>query len=269
MASMSHGVGRVFERRARARAIKNQLPGTYTCHDNAEKWRAYDWSAGGEEWTISPEWRRSVVEDLMLPRLPDNAVVLEIGAGAGRWSAVLVSVARELILTDISERAIAFCRARFVNEANVRFCVTDAGLPEIGDGAVDFVWSFDVFVHIAPVDQEAYMREIARVMRPGGRGVIHHAGRVSTSAGWRSAMTAELFAEIVRKAGMRVTDQFDRTVPGLEFTTALDGDVVTVFQRDCGPVASGSPRSLMNESTPSSTGTDLRVAIGLASGRSQ
>jgi len=44
-------------------------------------------------------------------------------------------------------------------------------------------------------------------------------------------MTRELFAESVAAAGMSVRSQFDRPVAGLEFTSALDGDVVTVFER--------------------------------------
>jgi SAM-dependent methyltransferase len=46
----------------------------------------------------------------------------------------------------------------------------DGNLPEIPDSSVDWVWSFDTFVHFHPELFDRYLREIARVLRPGGPG---------------------------------------------------------------------------------------------------
>lgn len=47
-------------------------------------------------------------------------------------------------------------------------------IPGVADASVDAVWSFDVFGHIAPGDQAAYLSEVARVLTEGGVAIIHH-----------------------------------------------------------------------------------------------
>jgi hypothetical protein len=44
----------------------------------------------------------------------------------------------------------------------------------VPDGSADFIFSFDVFVHIKRDVVEEYLREFARTMKVGGRGFIHH-----------------------------------------------------------------------------------------------
>lgn len=85
-------------------------------------------------------------------------------------------------------------------------------LPEsarVEDRSVQAVWSFDVFVHVAPVDQAGYLSEIARVLSPGGVAVIHHAngrnrGSLPSRHGWRSPMTAGLFGALAREHDLDV-----------------------------------------------------------------
>jgi len=222
-----------FRHRASAREVAHGLPGTNTREANRLVWNTYDWSAEGEEWSVSSEWRQALIDEVMISNLPTNAVALEIGPGAGRWSVALQQACRELILADVSERAIELCREKLAGCDNVAYHVTDgASLSSVADSSVSFVWSFDVFVHIAPADQESYLKELARVMRPGARGVVHHAGRGYVHPGsWRSGMTAELFGDLVRARGMRMVDQFDRWGPARQHAVPTPGDVITIFER--------------------------------------
>jgi ubiquinone/menaquinone biosynthesis C-methylase UbiE len=224
---------RAFWRRATDRERARGLPGTNTRSANRVVWNTYDWSEGGEEWSVSEEWRDALIDEVMLPNLPADAVSLEIGPGAARWSRALQAASRKLILADVSERAIELCREKLGEHDNLVFQVTDgASLPQIGDSSVDFVWSFDVFVHIAPADQESYLREFARIMRPGGRGVVHHAGRGGVAPeAWRSSMTRERFAEAVEAAGMRLIEQRESWGENGQFAVPTSGDVITVFGR--------------------------------------
>lgn len=223
-------VSRFFDGRARARERARDLPGVNTREYNRLLWTAYDWSHDGEEWTPSVEWRESAVAEVLTPLLPSDAHALEIGPGAGRWTRELLPRVRSLALADISERAIELCQERFGRGENLSYLVTDGNaLRGIADGSIDFVWSFDVFLHIAPVDQKGYLRELARVMRPGALAVVHHPGDGGSAEGWRSAMTAELFAELVTESGMRVHRQFARWGAGDRFSLPNPGDVITVF----------------------------------------
>jgi ubiquinone/menaquinone biosynthesis C-methylase UbiE len=199
---------------------------------NREVWTGWDWSNRGNEWNDGADptaWKASLTRDVLLATIPEGGVVLEIGAGGGRWSDVLQPRADRLVLVDVTERALELCRERFAGASNVEYVLTEgAELTGIPDASVDAIWSFDVFVHVAPVDIASYLTEIARVLRPGGVALIHHSGRFSRSSGWRSPMTARLFANLSRERGLVVERQFDSWADG-RFGVTANSDVITVL----------------------------------------
>jgi len=180
----------------------------HTPMDNRRLWSAYDWSGGGEEWGPQ-EGRLALIDAKLEGRLPPDAVIIEIGPGAGRWSAELQPLAARLTLVDVTEMAIELCRRRFSEMQNVEVLRTaGASLPGVASASADLVWSMEAFVHMAPVDVAAYVAEIARVLKPGGLALVHHAGRYHRR-GWRAPMTARLFARLATDQGLFVEEQFD------------------------------------------------------------
>ena len=195
--------------------------------ENREQWSVYDWSGGGEEWGPA-EGRRALIEEHLRPRLPEPGLIVEIGPGAGRWSAELLPFAERLVLVDVTEQAVEMCRHRFRAAQNVEVIQTDgASLPGVPSGSVRVVWSMEAFVHMAPVDVAAYLREIARVLAPGGFALIHHAGRWQR-AGWRAPMTATLFAAMAAQRDLQVEVQFDQW--GAGFNVHASHDRITVLR---------------------------------------
>jgi ubiquinone/menaquinone biosynthesis C-methylase UbiE len=175
-----------------------------TALDNRELWSGYDWSGGGLEW--GPAESRDALVAELLPAGSHDTIV-EIGAGAGRFSEVLAPRAERLILVDVTEEALRLCRDRLGERRGVEYVRTDgASLPGVESSSADVVWSFEAFVHMLPVDVAAYVGEVARVLRPGGTAVIHHAGRRDRS-GWRAPMSAELLARLARDRGLAVERQ--------------------------------------------------------------
>lgn len=227
------GLGnRAFEAMQRMRK-KRGLPGLNSRELNAEIWDNWDWQAGGDEWTPSMEWKASLVERVLKPRVAEGSVVVEIGPGAGRWTEHLVPLAAEYTGIDLSKTCVEVCARKFAGAGNARFR-TNAGndLPGVADGSVDVIWSFDVFVHINLVDIGSYLEEFRRVLKPGGRAVIHHGTTAGHGGGWRSdATTAELNALIEAK-GLRVAEQFsDWEDGGKRWEVGLYQDQVTVIER--------------------------------------
>jgi ubiquinone/menaquinone biosynthesis C-methylase UbiE len=201
---------------------------------NREVWNDWDWSSRGEEWTESEEWKQGLVDDVLLRLIPAGGTVLEIGPGAGRWSVLLEPRAERLIAVDVAQAPLDAVGQRL--EGRVECIVSDgATLTGIADASVDAVWSFDVFVHIAPADQAAYLTEIARVLRPGGIAAIHHAdgrnrGALPSQRGWRAPMTAALFASLASERGFAVEEQI-RSWSGGRYGLDAFHDVITVLRR--------------------------------------
>jgi ubiquinone/menaquinone biosynthesis C-methylase UbiE len=204
--------------------------------ENRRRWDRWDWSSLGEEWTASEPWKQAMVDDVLLPTIPAGGTVLEIGPGGGRWSVVLQPRSERLILVDVAQRPLDLVAERLGGAGNVEYVLTSGSeLVGVGDASVDAVWSFDVFVHLAPVDQAGYLGEIARALRPGGVAAIHHAdgrnrGAAPSRQGWRAPMTAELFAALARERGLAV-ERTIRSWAGFEDALGAYHDVISVLRR--------------------------------------
>lgn len=208
----------------------------HSAAENRDQWTRWDWSSGGDEWNLSAAWKQSLIDDVLLATIPAGGAVLEIGPGGGRWTAVLAPRAESTIVVDVAPAVLERCRERLGDRAGVRYVVSSgADLPGVADGSVDAIWSFDVFVHVAPVDQARYLVEIARVLRPGGVAAIHHAdgrnrGDLPSRRGWRAPMSAHLFAVLARERGLEVERQLRSWSDG-RFDLGAFGDVITVMRR--------------------------------------
>jgi len=138
----------------------------------------YDWKEAGEEW--SEPWGSSAAQwdGAILPRIRDclpAGTILEIAPGFGRWTHFLKDYCDELWAIDKSSECIDACRQRFAADAHVQCCLNDGlSLSMIPDGSVDFVFSFDSFVHTNCDVVEAYLCQLRTKLKIGGKGFIHH-----------------------------------------------------------------------------------------------
>jgi ubiquinone/menaquinone biosynthesis C-methylase UbiE len=100
-----------------------------------------------------------------------SMAMLDIGVGGGRTTVHFAKLCRRYVGTDISEGMVAACRARFANwPESVTFQLSDAtSMPQFRDGEFDFVmFSFNGIDCIDPEGRLAALKEIARVLKPGG-----------------------------------------------------------------------------------------------------
>jgi hypothetical protein len=138
----------------------------------------YDWKEAGEEW--SEPWGTSHAQwnGTIFPRIRDclpAGTILEIAPGFGRWTHYLKDHCEQLWAVDKSSECIEACRQRFATDSRVRCYVNDGcSLSMIPDESVDFVFSFDSFVHPDRKVVEAYLQQLRMKLKIGAKGFIHH-----------------------------------------------------------------------------------------------
>jgi SAM-dependent methyltransferase len=110
-----------------------------------------------------------------LKRFPKDANrrawrALEIGCGPGRLIKPLSRHFGEIHGVDVSDEMIRLARERLAPIPHAHVHATNgASLAQFADASFDFVYSYAVFQHIPSRDVVLeYMREIRRVLKPGG-----------------------------------------------------------------------------------------------------
>lgn len=229
----SSGLADLTFRQAHIMRSRRNLPGLNSMSANKLIWESWDWDGKGDEWNPSDAWKRSVVATFIDTYFTGRDTVLEVGPGGGRWTEFLLGKCRRLIAVDISEACVARCRQRFAGSPHAEFYVGNGDdLNVVADAAVDGVWSFDVFVHINKVQFEAYVREIARVLKPGGVALLHHGGSGGAKGGWRSDVTLADVNTFLARAGLVLDRQLQSWIDGsTKFDAGLYGDYITIFHK--------------------------------------
>ncbi len=99
-----------------------------------------------------------------------DAVVLNIGCGIGRVDLYLAPHVRELWAIDVSSEMLTRAQERLRGCPNIRFLEVGNRdfLAAFADGTMDLVFSYLVLQHLEKADAVKYLREAARVLKPGG-----------------------------------------------------------------------------------------------------
>lgn len=153
-------------------------------------WDAY--SAGWEERAgrhLGDKWgsetfTQAIFERFCLPYLGDDKAVLEIGPGGGKYSVLLAPRCKVLYAADVSQAMLDRTARRLKGCDRVQYVKLN-GLDYSGVPAdsFDVVFSFDAFVHLDTEEIFWNLKEIQKVLKPGGMAVIHFANLLSPY-GW-------------------------------------------------------------------------------------
>jgi ubiquinone/menaquinone biosynthesis C-methylase UbiE len=121
---------------------------------------------------------------LMARSLCRGKSVLDIACGEGYGSAMLAQVARNVIGVDVDNATVVHA-ARSYRRANLRFVQGDARYVPMPDASVDVVTSFETLEHF--FEQEKFLREVFRILRPDGFLIISTPDRDVYSPSGRAA----------------------------------------------------------------------------------
>lgn len=139
--------------------------------------------------------------------------VLEIGCGLGTDGAQFARAGADYTGIDLTERSIELGRKRFeLSGLKGEFRVADAEKLDFADETFDVVYSHGVLHHTP--DIEAAVREIRRVLKPGGRAIVmlYHRGSYNYRIGIR----------VLRRAGAGLL----RSESGIKIVHSLTGEPI-------------------------------------------
>ena len=182
---------------------------------------------------IDAQWRETIFP---LIRDFDFETVLELAPGTGRNTEKLCALAKKIYAVDYNKSALEQCRQilgeSFGDCRIAYYANSGTDLAMIADGTITAIYCRDAAVHFDKEVIADYISEFARVLKPVGKGFVHHsnlgerAGKnIKKNPHWRSSMSKELFADLCRRKGLRVISQTD--VPWGEIT-----DCASIFIKD-------------------------------------
>jgi SAM-dependent methyltransferase len=138
----------------------------------------------GDEWG-RPSEVQMIVDSWIKPYLSQDAIVGEVGPGAGRVARQIVRDVSELWCFDASSEMLERLRRTLTDVPNVRYVLLEEpGLPTELHQHFDFVYAFDVLVHFDVHLLWQHVRDLDRVLRPGGRAFLHTTN-LEAPEGWK------------------------------------------------------------------------------------
>ena len=190
-----------------------------------------------EQHRYEKEWHIPAAADFASTR---GLRVLEIGCGVGTDGLQFARAGATYTGVDLTEAAVELARKNFASAGMAGdFRVSDAENLDFADESFDIVYSHGGLHHTP--DIEAAVREIHRVLKPGGRAIVmlYHRGSYNYRIGIR----------VLRRAGAGLL----RSEGGIKIVNRLTGEPVASLREHAATLrhAQGqfSDAELLNQST--------------------
>ncbi|MEE9345886.1 MAG: class I SAM-dependent methyltransferase [Methylococcales bacterium] len=144
---------------------------------------AVDGSATEETLVSNGQWTAAQVKAAL--DITQADIVLELGCGIGRIGKELAADCKQWIGADISENMINGAQQRLQSLENVSFhTLPSNNLSVLEDASIDKAYSIAVFCHLDKEDLFNYLRELRRVVKPGGT-IFVETWNLSHPIGWK------------------------------------------------------------------------------------
>jgi ubiquinone/menaquinone biosynthesis C-methylase UbiE len=199
---------------------------------------------------------------------PHGKVMLELGCGAGRMTRSFAQRCSRVYACDISEEMLRHAKTLLPGASNVEWILGNGiDLSSLGDGAVDFAFSYIVLQHMpAPEFTLRYIREILRALKPGGIFLFQFNSLRTPTMNWKGRMAWRM-VDLPWSFGLRGASRGLASLLGLSPEIAgkswrgVSLDVATV--RSAVRSASGVVREVNGEGTAMTWcgGTKARTPI--------
>jgi SAM-dependent methyltransferase len=181
------------------------------------------------------EWHIPIAADFSSTR---GLKVLEIGCGLGTDGAQFAKAGADYTGIDLTEASIELAKKRFeLDGLKGEFRVSDAEMLDFADETFDLVYSHGVLHHTP--ETGAAVREVHRVLKPGGRAMVmlYHRGSYNYHVGIR----------VLRRAGAGLL----KSESGIKIVHSLTGEPIDSLREHAQLAKSngGSADEFLSQST--------------------
>ncbi len=162
----------------------NSYKATWNNRVNSLKTGAIAVDGSTDEDTLVSNGKWTADQMLAALDINKNDVVLEMGCGVARIGKLLAPHCKKWIGTDIAENMIAVAQERLKEFDNVEFHALERNdLSCIPDASIDKVYTVAVFCHLDKEDLYNYLKEMHRILKPGGI-VYAETWNLASPIGW-------------------------------------------------------------------------------------
>src|SRR6266481_5735849 len=257
---MAPRVTKIMSRDWDARARKNAF---HYIASWRKEWDIESFIASGEE-----DFERLVIPVLARCGLPvTGKCMLELGCGAGRMTASFAKRFEHVYAFDISREMLSRARQMHTEQRNILWLLSNgADLSCVASDSMNFVFSYLVLQHL-PEEALAlqYIREMLRVLRPGGVFLFQFNGGFEPTMNWRGRLAWGIL-DAVRAARLGMLSRTIASTLGLD--PALAGKswrgapIMASSVAECVHASSGMVREISGENTPMAWCCGIRRQFG-------
>jgi len=141
---------------------------TYQQPDLVDVWDQVSERYGRIDYS-APDHQAFLERFLELTGPPAERSFCEVGSGSGTTSGELALRGGRITLVDISPKSLAFARRHFdARKLPAQYALQDGLRLGFRDGSFDVVWNGGVIEHFTDEGKIALIREMYRVVKPGG-----------------------------------------------------------------------------------------------------
>lgn len=184
-------------------------------------------------------WHQKLVEDRLLPCLPECALVLDLGCGYGRIGRVIAAARADACIVG-QDLAAPYCR--MFHDAVGPVVQADLAMSPFKDGTFHGICAITALMYVEGEARCAVFTEIARLLRPGGYALLLDPGAellaIMRLLGRRPSETAGEgfglleYVELAQGAGLEVVDRGGNPYSSAAFLFTLGGRIAPgVFAR--------------------------------------
>lgn len=165
----------------------------------------------------------------------DLTNVIELACGRGRHVSKYLKLANHVTLVDILQKNIDYCKNRFKESDKISYYKNDGyDLSELPSNSYTALFCYDAMVHFEMLDINSYLLDIYRVLKCGGKVLLHHSNfdafydgsYLGDSLHGRTFMNYKIFAYLAIHAGFKIKEQ---KIINWENVSNLDG--ITLLEK--------------------------------------